>query len=163
MMFVSWSNFSEIFNIGWFIKYLARDVKIVAQLPETAGRIITTRSPRKCNKKCYETRIVPIYQRKRVGVCFFAMLRSFIDSIYQKTEGHANMLCFGCHQVQAVQLTKFDYRLSNRLDMDLQKLRCRVNYHALRFTAPILDMGMKLSQRMRAKSKHYVALHLRYI
>ncbi|XP_042001381.1 protein ROOT HAIR SPECIFIC 17-like isoform X1 [Salvia splendens] len=123
------SNFSEIFNVGWFIKSLAKDVKIVAQLPETAGRIITTRSPRKCNKKCYETRIVPIYQRKRV---------------------------------QAVQLTKFDYRLSNRLDMDLQKLRCRGNYHALRFTAPILDMGMKLSQRMRAKSNHYVALHLRF-
>ncbi|XP_047939615.1 protein ROOT HAIR SPECIFIC 17-like isoform X2 [Salvia hispanica] len=123
------SNFSEIFNVGWFIKYLAKDVKIVAQLPETAGKIITTRSPRKCNKKCYETRIVPIYQRKRV---------------------------------QAVQLTKFDYRLSNRLDMDLQKLRCRVNYHALIFTSPIQDMGMKLSQRMRAKSNHYVALHLRY-
>ncbi|KAL1554514.1 protein ROOT HAIR SPECIFIC 17-like isoform X3 [Salvia divinorum] len=123
------SNFSEIFNVGWFIKYLAKDVRIVSQLPETAGRVITTRSPRKCNKKCYETRIVPIYQRKRV---------------------------------QAVQLTKFDYRLSNRLDMDLQKLRCRVNYHALRFTSPILDMGMKLSQRMRAKSSQYVALHLRY-
>ncbi|XP_041996912.1 protein ROOT HAIR SPECIFIC 17-like isoform X2 [Salvia splendens] len=156
------SNFSEIFNVGWFIKYLAKDVKIVAQLPETAGRIITTRSPRKCNKKCYETRIVPIYQRKRVGVCFFTMFTSFSVSISQRLKSVDKMLCFGCHQVQAVQLTKFDYRLSNRLDMDLQKLRCRVNYHALRFTSPIQDMGMKLSQRMRAKSNHYVALHLRY-
>lgn len=63
--------------------------------------------------------------------------------------------------VQAVQLTKFDYRLSNRLDMDLQKLRCRVNYHALKFTDSILEMGKKLVERMRMKSKHFIALHLR--
>ncbi|GER40002.1 O-fucosyltransferase family protein [Striga asiatica] len=63
---------------------------------------------------------------------------------------------------RAVQLTKFDYRLSNRLSVDLQKLRCRVNYHALKFTKPILEMGAKLVQRMRTKSKHYIALHLRF-
>lgn len=62
---------------------------------------------------------------------------------------------------QAVQLTKFDYRLSNRLGTDLQKLRCRVNYHALNFTKPILEMGAKLVERMRMRSKHYIALHLR--
>lgn len=65
--------------------------------------------------------------------------------------------------VQAVKLTKFDYRLSNWLDQDLQKLRCRVNYHALRFADPILQMGRKLVDRMRMKSNQFVALHLRYI
>ena len=59
-------------------------------------------------------------------------------------------------------LTKFDYRLANRLDTDLQKLRCRVNYHALKFTDPIRKMGEKLVHRMRMKSKHFIALHLRY-
>lgn len=63
--------------------------------------------------------------------------------------------------VQAVQLTKFDYRLSNRLETDLQKLRCRVNYHALKFTDSILEMGKKLVERMRIKTKHFVVLHLR--
>ncbi|KAK4491476.1 hypothetical protein RD792_002226 [Penstemon davidsonii] len=123
------SNFSEIFDVEWFIKYLSKDVKIIKQLPEEVGKIITTRAPRKCNEKCYQTRILPIFSKKRV---------------------------------QAVQLTKFDYRLSNRLAIDLQKLRCRVNYHALRFTDPILEMGHKLVQRMRAKSKHFIALHLRF-
>lgn len=65
--------------------------------------------------------------------------------------------------MQAVQLTKFDYRLSNKLDTDLQKLRCRANYHALKFTNPINEMGKKLVERMRMKSKHFIALHLRYI
>lgn len=61
-----------------------------------------------------------------------------------------------------VQLSKFDYRLSNKLSKNLQKLRCRVNYHALKFTDSILDMGKKLVERMRTKSKHFIALHLRY-
>lgn len=63
---------------------------------------------------------------------------------------------------QVVQLCKFDYRLSNKLSTDLQKLRCRVNYHALRFTDPIRTMGKTLVNRMRMQGKHYVALHLRY-
>ncbi|XP_043812684.1 O-fucosyltransferase 16 isoform X2 [Manihot esculenta] len=62
----------------------------------------------------------------------------------------------------AIQLTKFDYRLANKLDTQLQKLRCRVNYHALKFTNPILEMGKTLVRRMRMKSKHFIALHLRY-
>ncbi|CAL0307292.1 unnamed protein product [Lupinus luteus] len=62
----------------------------------------------------------------------------------------------------AVLLTKFDYRLSNKLDEDLQKLRCRVNYHALKFTDYIQVMGKLLVERMRMKSKHFIALHLRF-
>lgn len=70
--------------------------------------------------------------------------------------------CTTCYFEKIVRLTKFDYRLANKLDTDLQKLRCRVNYHALRFTDPILDMGRELVHRMRIRSKHYIALHLRF-
>ncbi|XP_047170286.1 protein ROOT HAIR SPECIFIC 17-like [Vigna umbellata] len=63
---------------------------------------------------------------------------------------------------RAVRLTKFDYRLANRLDEDLQKLRCRVNYHALKFTDSIQGMGHLLFERMKMKSKHFIALHLRF-
>ncbi|KAL6214133.1 hypothetical protein ACLB2K_013571 [Fragaria x ananassa] len=62
----------------------------------------------------------------------------------------------------AVQLTKFDYRLSNKLESDLQKLRCRTNYHALKFTDTINEMGRKLVERMKMKSKNFIALHLRF-
>lgn len=61
-----------------------------------------------------------------------------------------------------VQLTKFDYRLANKLDTDLQKLRCRVNYHALKFTNSIQEMGDMLIDRMRQKSNHFIAVHLRF-
>ncbi|KAK4390921.1 O-fucosyltransferase 16 [Sesamum angolense] len=124
------SNFSEIFDVDWFISYLEKDVKVIKELPRRRGQIwnpYTMRVPRKCNEQCYINRLLPVLGKKH-----------------------------------AVQLTKFDYRLSNRLGTDLQKLRCRVNYHALKFTQPILEMGAKLVRRMRARSKHYIALHLRF-
>lgn len=62
-----------------------------------------------------------------------------------------------------MQLTKFDYRLTNNLDDELQKLRCRVNYHALKFTEPIQLLGQKLVKRMRTMSSRYIAVHLRYV
>ncbi|KAM7517349.1 hypothetical protein LguiA_006932 [Lonicera macranthoides] len=124
------SNFSEIFDVDWFISHLSKDVKIMKGLPRRRGKTwtpYTMRVPRKCNAKCYQNRLVPVLLKKH-----------------------------------AVQLTKFDYRLANKLETDLQKLRCRVNYHALKFTNPIAEMGEKLVHRMRMMSKHYVALHLRF-
>ncbi|KAH9315409.1 hypothetical protein KI387_024036, partial [Taxus chinensis] len=61
-----------------------------------------------------------------------------------------------------VELTKFDYRLANRLDTNFQKLRCKVNYHALRFTKSISEMGEELVDRMRKRSQRFLALHLRF-
>ncbi|XP_020113009.1 uncharacterized protein At1g04910-like [Ananas comosus] len=125
------SDFSEIFDVNWFISTLAKDVKIIKELPKKGGKVIrgpyTMRVPRKCTKRCYLNRVLPVLLKKHV-----------------------------------VQLTKFDYRLANKLDTDLQKLRCRVNYHALRFTDPIQEMGEKLINRMRAKSNYFIALHLRF-
>ncbi|XP_077246804.1 O-fucosyltransferase 16-like isoform X2 [Tasmannia lanceolata] len=124
------SNFSEIFDVDWFISFLSKDVKIIKQLPKKGGKVITpytTRVPRKCTPRCYQNRLLPVLLKKH-----------------------------------AVRLTKFDYRLANKLDTELQKLRCRVNYHALKFTDHIIEMGRILTQRMREKSRHFIALHLRY-
>ncbi|XP_058189762.1 O-fucosyltransferase 6-like isoform X1 [Rhododendron vialii] len=124
------SNFSEIFDVDWYISYLSKDVKIIKQLPTKGGKVMNPHSmrvPRKCNPRCYETRVLPVLNKKH-----------------------------------AVQLGKFDYRLANRLDTDLQKLRCRVNYHALKFTDTIQEMGEKLVERLRMKSKRFIALHLRF-
>lgn len=65
--------------------------------------------------------------------------------------------------LQVLQLTKFDYRLANDLDEDMQKLRCRVNYHALRFTKRIQSVGMKVVKRMRKMARRFIAVHLRFI
>ncbi|EXB59949.1 hypothetical protein L484_013070 [Morus notabilis] len=57
-------------------------------------------------------------------------------------------------------LRGLDSRLSTDLPSDLQKLRCKVAFHALRFAPPILVLGNKLAERMRSKGP-YLALHLR--
>lgn len=63
---------------------------------------------------------------------------------------------------KVIRLTKFDYRLANRLDVNLQKLRCKVNYHALQFTETIRTMGDMLVERLRQRNGRYIALHLRF-
>lgn len=126
------SNFSDIFDVDWFIKSVAPDVKVIKELPQRERTYLlkqmsSLRVPRKVTPHYYLTRILPTLKRKHL-----------------------------------IRLTKFDYRLANKLDTDFQKLRCRTNYKALRFTEPIRNMGQMLVDRMRAKGGRYIALHLRY-
>ncbi|KAL8539739.1 hypothetical protein ACS0TY_001377 [Phlomoides rotata] len=126
------SDFVNIFDVDWFISYLAKDVPIVKRVPEKVMRSMdkppyTMRVPRKSEPDYYLEQVLPILMRRRV-----------------------------------VQLTKFDYRLANDLDEDLQKLRCRVNYHALRFTKPLRNLGQKLVTRMRKMATRFIAVHLRF-
>ncbi|XP_057513742.1 O-fucosyltransferase 20 [Actinidia eriantha] len=57
-------------------------------------------------------------------------------------------------------LRGLDSRLSKDLPSDLQKLRCKVAFHGLKFATPILELGNRLTERMRSKGP-YLALHLR--
>ncbi|XP_058092209.1 O-fucosyltransferase 37 [Magnolia sinica] len=54
----------------------------------------------------------------------------------------------------------FDSKLSKNLPLDLQRLRCKVAFHALRFVAPIRELGNLMARRMRTEGP-YIALHLR--
>ncbi|MBA0763804.1 hypothetical protein Gotri_013209 [Gossypium trilobum] len=126
------SDFAKIFDVNWFISYLAKDVTIVRRVPDKFMRSMdkppyTMRVPRKSPPEYYLDQVLPILQRRSV-----------------------------------LQLTKFDYRLANNIDDELQKLRCRANYHALRFTKPIQELGQKLVTRMRAMANRFIAVHLRF-
>ncbi|CAN8286471.1 unnamed protein product [Cochlearia groenlandica] len=57
-------------------------------------------------------------------------------------------------------LRGLDSRLSKDLPSDLQKLRCKVAFQALRFSPRILELGNKLASRMRNQGQ-YLSLHLR--
>ncbi|GMJ10994.1 hypothetical protein like AT4G16650 [Hibiscus trionum] len=125
------SDFVNIFDVDWFISYLAKDVTIVRRVPDKFMRSMekppyTMRVPRKSPPEYYLDQVLPILKRRHV-----------------------------------LQLTKFDYRLANNIDEDLQKLRCRANFLALRFTKPIQELGQKLVMKMREKATHFIAVHLR--
>ncbi|KAF8411418.1 hypothetical protein HHK36_003967 [Tetracentron sinense] len=63
---------------------------------------------------------------------------------------------------QVIRAAKSDSRLANNnLHPDIQKLRCRACYEALRFAPQIEAMGKLLVERMRSYGP-YIALHLRY-
>ncbi|XP_034675998.1 O-fucosyltransferase 7 isoform X3 [Vitis riparia] len=63
---------------------------------------------------------------------------------------------------QVIRAAKSDSRLANNnLLPDIQKLRCRACYEALRFAPQIEAMGKLLVDRMRSYGP-YIALHLRY-
>ncbi|CAE5958246.1 unnamed protein product [Arabidopsis arenosa] len=63
---------------------------------------------------------------------------------------------------KVIRAAKSDSRLANNnLPPDIQKLRCRACYEALRFSTKIRSMGKLLVDRMRSYGL-YIALHLRF-
>uniref|UniRef100_A0A5B6ZEA3 O-fucosyltransferase family protein n=1 Tax=Davidia involucrata TaxID=16924 RepID=A0A5B6ZEA3_DAVIN len=126
------SDFLNIFDVDWFIASLAKDVTIVKRVPDKVMRSM--------EKPPYTMRV----PRK------------------SEPEYYLDQVLPILLRRHVVQLTKFDYRLASNLDEELQKLRCRVNYRALRFTKPIRDLGNKLVMRMRKMAKRFIAVHLRF-
>lgn len=67
---------------------------------------------------------------------------------------------FKKHQV--IHFNRTDTRLANNgIPLELQKLRCRVNFQALKFTPDIEALGEKLVRLLQERGP-FVALHLRY-
>ncbi|KAI4370008.1 hypothetical protein MLD38_018396 [Melastoma candidum] len=126
------SDFANVFDVDWFIHSLSKDVTIVRRVPDKVMRSM--------DKPPYTMRV----PRKSEPDYY---LDQVLPILLRR---------------RVLQLTKFDYRLANDIDSELQKLRCRVNYQALRFTKPIRELGEGLVSRMRNMSKHYVAIHLRF-
>ena len=63
---------------------------------------------------------------------------------------------------KVVHLNKTDTRLANNgLANDIQKLRCKVNYEALKFTPEIEELGKRVVKILRQNGP-FLVLHLRY-
>ncbi|CAN1321460.1 Rhamnogalacturonan I rhamnosyltransferase 1 [Linum perenne] len=82
-------------------------------------------------------------------------VRHFIDSLRDEILPLFN-------KSKVLHFNRTDARLANNMiPLELQKLRCRVNFQALRFTPQIESLGRKLVRILHERGP-FVALHLRY-
>ncbi|GJS60087.1 O-fucosyltransferase 38 [Tanacetum coccineum] len=78
--------------------------------------------------------------------------------VLRETSRHADTIVS-----QVIHVPKSDSRLANNdLPLDIQRLRCRALYHALRFSPSIETLGKKLVERLKSHEGRYISLHLRY-
>lgn len=62
----------------------------------------------------------------------------------------------------AIYLTPFSHRLAEEIDIpEYQRLRCRVNYHALRFKPHIMKLSQSIVDKLRAQGP-FMSIHLRF-
>ncbi|KAH9328133.1 hypothetical protein KI387_000241, partial [Taxus chinensis] len=129
------SGFAGIYDVDHFIKSLKYDVKVVRSLPE-----------------------VPVTAKKKKKLKPF-QLRPPRDAPpnWYETIALEKMKEHG-----AVYLTPFSHRLAEEIDIaEYQRLRCRVNYHALRFKEDVIKLSTSIVNHLRSEG-HFMAIHLRF-
>nr|BAK00855.1 predicted protein [Hordeum vulgare subsp. vulgare] len=127
------SEFRDIFDVDYFIASLRDEVRILKELP-----------PR---------------LKKRVEQGY---LRSMPPVSWSDISYYNNQILPMIKKYKVLHLNKTDARLANNgLPMEIQKLRCRVNFDALRFTPEIEELGRRVVQILRQNGP-FVVLHLRY-
>ncbi|EOY01576.1 O-fucosyltransferase family protein, putative [Theobroma cacao] len=126
------SQFKDIWDVDYFIKSLSDEVRIIKQLPPRLRKKVQR----------YALYSMPPVSWSNMSYYYNTVLPRF-----QKYE--------------VVRFTKTDTRLGNNLPVEVQKMRCTVNYKALRFTPAIEEVGKKIIRILRDKGP-FLVLHLRY-
>ncbi|KAJ9560069.1 hypothetical protein OSB04_005229 [Centaurea solstitialis] len=126
-------EFEDIFDVNHFITSLRDEVRILKQLP-----------PR-------------LKKRVESGIVHTMPPVSWSDISY-----YHNQILPLIKKHKVVHLNRTDARLANNgQPLELQKLRCRVNFNALRFTPQIEYLGRRVVQLLR-RNGPFLVLHLRY-
>lgn len=128
------SGFHGVYDVDHFIKSLRYDVRIIESIPE----ILKNGKTKKIKgHQLRPPRDAPISWYTTVAL--------------EKMKEHG-----------AIYLTPFSHRLAEEIDNpEYQRLRCRVNYHALRFKPHIMKLSNSIVSKLRAQG-HFMAIHLRF-
>ncbi|CAO2161217.1 unnamed protein product [Urochloa humidicola] len=126
------SDFGDIFDVDHFINSLRDELMIVKELP--------LKLQLRTKKRLYS--MPPVSWSNETY---------YLKRILPLAKKH-----------KVIHFDKSDARLANNgLPIQLQMLRCRVNFQALRFTPQIEALGRKLISTLQ-RSGRFVVLHLRY-
>ncbi|XP_059670493.1 rhamnogalacturonan I rhamnosyltransferase 1-like [Cornus florida] len=127
------SEFQDIFDVDHFIKSLRDEVRILKELPPK------------------------LKKRVEDGMVYSLPPISWSDISY-----YHNQILPLVQKYKVVHLNKTDARLANNgLPFEIQKLRCKVNFSALRFTSQIEELGRRVVRILR-RNGPFLVLHLRY-
>ncbi|KAK8470710.1 hypothetical protein PHAVU_003G037700 [Phaseolus vulgaris] len=127
------SQFKDIFDVDYFKNSLRDEVVILKELP--------SQQKHKMEKGSLSS--MPPISWSNMSYYYHVILPRI------KTYG-------------VVHFTKSDARLANNgIPEEVQKFRCRVNYHALRFVPPIEQLARKIVKILKEKGP-FLSLHLRY-
>ncbi|PPS13711.1 hypothetical protein GOBAR_AA06868 [Gossypium barbadense] len=128
------SGFQGIYDVEHFIQTLKYDVQIVESIPEI--------------QKNGKTKKIKGYQLRPPRD---APIEWYTTVALKKMQEHG-----------AIYLTPFSHRLAEEIDNpEYQRLRCRVNYHALRFKPNIMQLSESIVDKLRAQG-HFMSIHLRF-
>ncbi|CAI9096552.1 OLC1v1032732C1 [Oldenlandia corymbosa var. corymbosa] len=126
------SNFEDIFNVKHFIDSLRDEVRIIRRLPKKFGRRYG-------------------YQILEMPPVSWSSEKYYLEQI---------LPLYAKYKV--IHFNRTDTRFANNgISLELQRLRCRVNFQALKFTPAIEALGQKLVHILQQNGT-YIALHLRY-
>ncbi|KAI4340679.1 hypothetical protein MLD38_025489 [Melastoma candidum] len=134
------TKFEDIFDVDHFIDYLKEDVIIVRDIPEW----FTDKSE-----------LFTSIRRTVKNIPKYAPAQFYIDNVLPRIK-----------EKKIMALKPFVDRLGyDNVPPEINRLRCRVNYHALKFLPKIEEMADLLASRMRNRTgglNPYMALHLRF-
>ncbi|CAH9077756.1 unnamed protein product [Cuscuta epithymum] len=134
------TKFEDIFDVDHFIDYLKYDVRIVRDIPEW----FTDKSE-----------LFTSIRRTVKNIPKYASAEFYIDNVLPRIK-----------EKKIMALKPFVDRLGyDNVPSEVNRLRCRVNYHALKFLPHIEQMADLLASRMRNRtgsSNPFMALHLRF-
>ncbi|KAJ7945459.1 O-fucosyltransferase family protein [Quillaja saponaria] len=134
------TKFEDIFDVDHFIDYLKDDVRIVRDIPEWFTD---------------KTELFSSIRRTVKNIPKYAPAQFYIDNVLPRIK-----------EKKIMALKPFVDRLGyDNVPQEINRLRCRVNYHALKFLPDIEQMADLLASRMRNRtdnSNPYMALHLRF-
>lgn len=134
------TKFEDIFDVDHFIEYLKDDVPIVRSIPAWFP-----------DKEELFTSI----RRTVKNIPKYASNQFYLDNVLPRIK-----------EKRIMALKPFVDRLGyDNVPAEINRLRCRVNYHALKFLPEIETMAEVLASRMRNRTgvtHPYMALHLRF-
>ncbi|EPS65549.1 hypothetical protein M569_09227, partial [Genlisea aurea] len=126
------SNFEDVFDVDHFINSLRDEVRIIKRLPKRISLKVG-------------------YPQLEMPPISWSNEQYYLQKI---------LPLFSKYKV--IHFNRTDSRLANNgISFELQRLRCRVNFKALKFTPKIEALGKKLIGILQQKGP-YLALHLRY-